>query len=319
MTIPQTALDPLGLDSAGPEVVAIGGGHGLAQVLEATLGYAGRITAVVTVSDDGGSSGRLQKARRIPPPGDVRKCLLALSPEPSVWRELLGYRFEDADVAGHSLGNLMLAALADLTGDFASAVRTAEAMLGARGRVVPAAPQALRLEASIDGRCVTGQSAIARSRGTIEELRLDPANATANPEALEAILAADQIVLAAGSLFTSLISTLLVPGVVAAVQASKARPVMVLNLVTQDGETLGMSGADHVEALRRLTGMGGRGVIVVHEGELAVPPGVTRVELSSADGQALGWEVAAAAVADPEASWPQHDPIRLGRVLSELT
>ncbi len=319
MTTPQTALDPLDLDSAGPVVVAIGGGHGLAQVLEATLGYAGQITAVVTVSDDGGSSGRLQEALRIPPPGDVRKCLLALSPEPSLWRELLGYRFEEADVAGHSLGNLMLGALAELTGDFRSAVRTAEAMLGARGRVVPAAPRALRLEASIDGRLVAGQTAIARSRGTIEELRLDPGDVAASPEALEAILAADQLVLAAGSLFTSLIATLLVPGVVGAVEASEARRVLVLNLVTQDGETLGMSGTDHVEALRRLTGLGGPAVIVVHEGELDVPVGVTRVELTAADGQALGWEVAAAAVADPEAAWPQHDPIRLGRVLAELT
>ncbi len=135
-------LEPLRLDESGPRVVALGGGHGLARALEAVQSYAGSITAVVTVSDDGGSSGRLSGDFGIPPPGDIRRCLLALSPEPTVWGEVFAHRFDTGDVAGHSMGNLILATLSELLGGFDSAIRAAEAMLGAVGHVVPVACRA---------------------------------------------------------------------------------------------------------------------------------------------------------------------------------
>ena len=190
MTTPETALESelLNLTADGPRVVAIGGGHGLAQALEAALSYASHVTAVVTVGDDGGSSGRLTSTLEIPPPGDIRKCLLALSPEPTVFRELFGYRFDSTDVAGHSLGNLMLAALTGLLGDdFEAAVRVASGMLGTVGQVIPVARKSLHLQAVVDGALVDGQAAITKSRGNLSELRLVPADEPANPHAIEAV------------------------------------------------------------------------------------------------------------------------------------
>jgi uncharacterized cofD-like protein len=314
------ALDLLGLDPDGPAVVAIGGGHGLALTLEAVQAYAGSITAVVSVADDGGSSGRLTAGLGMPPPGDIRRCLLALTPEPSMWSELLGYRFPDVTpgptgVAGHSLGNLMIAAVADLQGDFSGALATVGELLGSVGRVVPAATRAARLSARVAGRKVVGQVAIARARGPLEELQVGPEGIEAHPDALAAIRAADQIVLGPGSLVTSLSAALVVPGIAEAVMASRARRVFVLNLVTQDGETLGFDGAAHAEALVRLTGVSGPGGIVANRGPLVVPPGLEAVLL---DGPAYGWDVIPADVVDRRADWPAHDPVALGRVLAQL-
>ncbi|MFQ5968415.1 MAG: uridine diphosphate-N-acetylglucosamine-binding protein YvcK, partial [Acidimicrobiia bacterium] len=227
---PQTQLSPLELSPGGPAVVAIGGGHGLAQALEAVLAYASSVTGIVTVADDGGSSGRLTSTLDIPPPGDVRKALLALSPEPSVFGELFAYRFEDTDVAGHSLGNLILASLTDLLGDFTTAIRTAEVMLGALGRVIPAAPTSLHLQATIDGTIVEGQATINSTRGRIEEMKLIPEDTKATREALDAITEADQIVIGPGSLYTSLITALMVPGIPEAVEAARGRLIWVMNL-----------------------------------------------------------------------------------------
>ena len=297
----------------GVHVLAFGGGHGLACALRAILDYAGRIGAVVTVADDGGSSGRLTPDLGIPPPGDIRRALLALSPEPSMWRELMGFRFDDADVAGHSLGNLLLAALAEITGDFEEALRTAGAMLGARGEVFPAARRPLVLEAVVGGEVVRGQVAIATASGPPSELRIVPPDADATPAALEAVAAADQIVLGPGSLFTSVIAGLKVGALAAAINASPARLVYVCNLTTQDGETLGMSGGDHVAALSAHTGIRVPDAVVVHDGPLQVPPGLSRV---SADD--IEVPVESADLADPSAEWPAHDPARLGAVLRRL-
>ncbi len=320
MTMPETELqlEPLGLDEAGPRVVALGGGHGLAQVLEAVQTYAGEITAVVTVSDDGGSSGRISGHMGIPPPGDIRRCLLALSPEPSVWGEVFGYRFEGGDVAGHSLGNLLLAALSDLLGGFTPALRASESMLGTVGRVLSVADRWLRLEATIDGRPVEGQVAIARSRGRIERLRLIPDDCDAGREVVEAIAAADQLIIGPGSLYTSILSVLLVPGVADAIKRSTARRTFVMNLMTQDGETLGMSGGDHLDTLLRMGGIEGPGTIVAHEGELRVPPGLQALVVEADEAAGRGWELVTADLADPEAAWPQHDAIRLGMVLQRV-
>ncbi|MDH3397420.1 MAG: uridine diphosphate-N-acetylglucosamine-binding protein YvcK [Acidimicrobiia bacterium] len=321
MTTPETSLESelLQLTKDGPRVVAIGGGHGLAQALEAALSYASHVTAVVTVGDDGGSSGRLTSTLEIPPPGDIRKCLLALSPEPTVLRELFGYRFESTDVAGHSLGNLMLAALTELLGDdFEAAVRVVSGMLGTVGQVVPVAAKSLHLQAVVDGRLVDGQAAITRARGSLSELRLVPDDEPANPRAVEAVQSADQILIGPGSLFTSVIAALAVPGMAEALQSAPGHVVFVANLVTQDGETLGMTCADHLEALRRVGGVDVAGTIVAHRGDLHVKGPVEQVEVDKADLAAMGWDVVDADLVDPEADWPQHDPIRLGRVLARL-
>ena len=258
MTTPETFLEPklLQLAKDGPRVVAIGGGHGLAQALEAALSYASHVTAVVTVGDDGGSSGRLTSALEIPPPGDIRKCLLALSPEPTVFRELFGYRFESTDVEGHSLGNLMLAALTELLGDdFEAAVRVASGLLGTVGQVVPVARHSLHLQAVIDGRLVDGQAAITKTRGSLSQMRLVPDDEPANPHAIDAVQSADQILIGPGSLFTSVIAALAVPGMSEALQTAPGHVVFIANLVTQDGETLGMTCSEHLEALRRVGGV----------------------------------------------------------------
>lgn len=302
----------------GPRVVAIGGGKGLAAALQGILRYAGRIDAVVTVADDGGSSGRLAPDLEIPPPGDIRKCLIALTPEDSVWRRLFEYRFDASDVSGHSLGNLLLASLADIEGDFGSALRAAERLLGAAGRVLPVSPQRLHIEAVVDGRSVDGQVALALSRGTVEEMRLSPCDAAASPAALEAIAAADQIVIGPGSLYTSLLATLLVPGIAAAVNAAKGRLIYIANLSTQDGETLGMDCADHLDALIAMSGIRPPAAIVANETSVTFPPPLTPL---TADAEVLatyGVDVVIGHLVETSFGVPRHDPVRLGGVLAQL-
>lgn len=314
----QPALERLLLDPQGPVVTAIGGGHGQAAALEAIQTYAGQINALVTVADDGGSSGRLT-GRGIPPPGDIRRCLLALTPEPSLWSELFAHRFEGGDVDDHSLGNLILAALTELFGDFPSAVATAEAMLGTMGRVIPVADQPVTLCAVVDGKPVKGQVAIARSRGRISEITIEPSIAEASRTALEAVYMADQIVLGPGSLYTSLISALKVQLLVPTLLNAHAQRIFVLNLVTQDGETMDMSGAEHLEALQAHAGVEGPGVVIAHDGALEVPEGHARVDVDTEAASRYGWRVVYADVADQAAPWPAHDPIKLGRVLESLS
>jgi uncharacterized cofD-like protein len=315
---PAVEQELLGLAADGPRVVAVGGGHGLAQALHAAQTYAGHITAVVTVADDGGSSGRLVDALDLPPPGDLRKCLLALTPQPTLWGELFAYRFDRGDIAGHSLGNLMLAALTDVLGDFNTALRAAGSVLETQGDVLPAADEYLRLRATVDGAVVDGQVAVARSRGRVEHLELLPGDVEANPTATARIASADQIVLAPGSLYTSLLSTLIVPSLTEAVDASSADLVHILNIVTQDGETLNMSGTEHVRALHERSGLRRAGTIVAHRGPLVVPADLEAVQIEEDEALSLGWDLAHEDVVDGGAGWPQHDPIKLGRVLAAL-
>lgn len=307
-----------GTAAAGPHVVCVGGGHGMAQVLRAVTAYAGSIAAVVTVSDDGGSSGRLVPELDIPPPGDIRRCLLALTPDESPWRHLFEYRFAGADVSGHSLGNLIIAALADIEADFESGLARAKQLLGSVGAVIPAAPAHLRLTAVVGGRTVEGQAAITTSRGRITAMSIAPPGITASPHAVEALLNADQIVLGPGSLYTSLIASLIVPGIAGAINQSTADLVYVANLITQDGETLGMDAAAHVAALRDLTGVRLPDAIVAASGTVGVTTPLEPVRVDPRVLAADGIDVVLAELADTDADWPQHDPARLGSVLAEL-
>jgi uncharacterized cofD-like protein len=290
----------------------------LAITLEAVQAYASEITAVVAVADDGGSSGRLTSGLGIPPPGDIRRCLLALTPEPSVFSELFAYRFSAGDIEDHSLGNLLLAAMTDLTGDFAGAVDLAGEMLRAVGRVVPAANEPADLSAVIGGVEVSGQALITKAKGGITSMEVGPPGLTANPAALEAIAGADQIVLGPGSLYTSLMAVLLVPGTLEAWKVSKAKRVFILNLIAQDGETLGMTGADHLASLSKIAGIEGPGTVVAHIGDMVVPPGLSAVDVSDEEAESWSWTVVRHDVAGEEDGWPAHDPIKLGQALSEL-
>jgi uncharacterized cofD-like protein len=306
-------------DRNGPHVVAIGGGKGLSAALEAVARYAGRIDAIVTVADDGGSSGRLAPDLEIPPPGDIRKCLIALAPEDSIWRRLFDYRFYGADVKGHSLGNLLIASLADLEGDFRAALKAAEKLLGTVGSVIPVSPQRLHIEAVVDGETTDGQVELALSRGTVEEMRLVPPEAAASADALAAIAAADQIVVGPGSLYTSLLATLLVPGIVDAVNISHARLIYVANLSTQDGETLGMDCADHLDALIAMSGIRPPAAIVANETSVTFPPPLAALEVDSEVLATYGVDVVFGDLVENTSSVPRHDPIRLGGVLARLT
>lgn len=236
-------------DQSGPTVVALGGGHGLAAALTAIRRYAGSITAVVSVADDGGSSGRLRRILDIPAPGDLRKCLVALAGNETVWKDAFEHRFTGGELEGHALGNLLLVGLSESTGDFQRALLEAGKLLDAVGRVLPATVGPVMLKAVIEGRSVEGQVAVANSEGWIQSVELVPADAPACMEAVQAIELADQVVLAPGSLFTSLLPVIVVPGIRRAVAAARGRVVQVCNLRAQVPETIGLDGTAHLRAL----------------------------------------------------------------------
>jgi uncharacterized cofD-like protein len=233
-------------------VVAIGGGHGQAASLRAIRRYAGDITAVVSVADDGGSSGRLREMLGIPAPGDIRKCLGALLPEGSVVARALEHRFGEGDLDGHALGNLLIAALAAAAGDFVAGVEEAARVLGVSGRVLPATTGPVVLKAETSGPTLEGQVAISQA-GHIGRVSLVPPDAEPPPAALAAISAADQVVIGPGSLFTSVLAACAVPALRAAIAEAGERGgqrVYVGNLREQHPETTGYDLAAHVRALR---------------------------------------------------------------------
>jgi uncharacterized cofD-like protein len=247
-------------------IVAIGGGTGLPIVLEG-LKHAlfselravrperdrDRHTAIVTVADDGGSSGRLRRAYGVLPPGDVRNCLLALADSNSTLAALFNYRFDGGDeVGGHSLGNLILTALSGLEKDFSKAIERGGEILGVRGRVLPSTTEDIRLRAEFaDGTSIEGESRISSVPQTIRRVSIEPADAAPSPNVVEAVSRADVVVIGPGSLYTSLIPVLLVRGLREAIERSGARVVLIMNLTTEPGETDGYTAADHLIAVRR--------------------------------------------------------------------
>jgi uncharacterized cofD-like protein len=227
---------------------------------------------VVTVSDDGGSSGRLRRDFGVPPPGDIRNCIVALADDEALLSRLFQYRFVGGEgLAGHSFGNLLLTALTGITGDFYQAILTAESILTVRGRILPATLTDVRLSArGRSGETYRGESAIGASGEPIEELMMEPANAVAFPAAVEAITAADVILFGPGSLYTSIVPNLLIPGIRRAVRAARARIVLLLNLMTQPGETDDMDATAHLAAVERYLAPRGVDAVLVHGGDL--PP-----------------------------------------------
>ncbi|AFY49488.1 hypothetical protein Nos7524_3707 [Nostoc sp. PCC 7524] len=235
----------------GPKIVVIGGGTGLSTLLRGLKTYSANITAIVTVADDGGSSGRLRQEFGVLPPGDIRNCLAALADEEKLLTELFQYRFRAGDgLTGHSFGNLFLTAMSDITGDLERAVAASSKVLAVRGQVLPATLSDVRLWAELaDGRRIEGESNIPKAGGTIVNIGCIPANPPALPAAIKAIKEADYIIIGPGSLYTSIIPNLLVTEIADAIAASEAPRIYVCNIMTQPGETQGYSVADHIRAV----------------------------------------------------------------------
>ncbi|MBK9155299.1 MAG: uridine diphosphate-N-acetylglucosamine-binding protein YvcK [Chloracidobacterium sp.] len=248
--------------SNGLNCVAIGGGTGLATLLSGLKRFVdGRngagpsishLSAVVAVSDDGGSSGRLRDELQVPPPGDIRNCMVALSEDSNLLSQLFQYRFPGiGDLGGHSFGNLFLAALSEVTGDFAEAVKLSSEILASKGHIYPATLSDVRLAAElVDGSTVRGETQIGKIGGAIRRLYLEPEDCHPLPEAIAAIAEADIITVGPGSLYTSILPPLLVRGFVDAIAASPAIKIFVCNLMTQPGETDGLSARRHLEIVR---------------------------------------------------------------------
>jgi len=260
------SLQPVGLESSlrSLRVVAIGGGTGLSTLLRGLRRYVSipgqtataaaqiaDLAAVVTVTDDGGSSGRLRKDFNMLPPGDLRNCMVALSEEEDVLAQLFAYRFKKGDaLEGHNFGNLFVAALTEITGDFGHAIQLASKILATRGRIYPVTTANATLVARMDdGSMVRGETNINASERRIAELMLDPANAAPLPETIEAIDRADLITVGPGSLYTSLITNLLVQGIPSALAKSSAVRVFVCNLMTEANESLGLTASQHIERI----------------------------------------------------------------------
>jgi uncharacterized cofD-like protein len=254
----RSTLEPL-------RIVAIGGGTGLSSLLQGLKQYMRcdvhlsapihtlDLTAVVTVTDDGGSSGRLRRDFAMLPPGDIRNCLVAMSEDEAMLAQLFQYRFDTGKgLKGHSLGNLFLTALTHLTGDFAKAVQHASDVLATCGRIFPSTSANVVLEATLaDGSKVEGESRISKSRARIEQIRLKPPRVKPMQETLDAIARADLITLGPGSLFTSIIPNLLVKGISEAIQNSAATKLCFMNLMWQPGETIDFKASDHLDAIER--------------------------------------------------------------------
>ncbi|MEK9658627.1 MAG: gluconeogenesis factor YvcK family protein [Chloroflexota bacterium] len=244
--------------SGGPRVVTIGGGTGLSSLLRGLKERTDQVSAIVTVADDGGSSGRLRSELGIPPPGDARQCLVALAESEPLMEQLLAYRFDsEGSLGGHSLGNLLLAALVHTQGDLQGALEAAGQILGVRGRVMPSSLAAdLHLMArTVSGRELGGESAVGLSQEAIADIWLVPPGAGANLAAVEAIAQAQLIVLGPGSLYTSLLPNLLIQGIRDAVERARAPKVFVCNIATQHGETDGLSAGEHLRVFIEHTGI----------------------------------------------------------------
>ena len=235
----------------GLKVVALGGGTGLSSLLRGLKPYSSNLSAVVTVCDDGGSSGRLSKELGVLPPGDIRNCLVALADDESLMSELFDYRFQDGrGLTGHSFGNLFLAAMTEVVGDFEEAIKMSSQILATRGRVLPSTLSSVRLCARFtDKTVVRGESSIPKAGKSIHRVFLEPRKCEPPPEVLEAIGDADLIILGPGSLYTSVIPNLLVDGIPEALAASQAPKIYICNVMTQPGETDDYGAADHVRAI----------------------------------------------------------------------
>ena len=308
----------------GPRIVALGGGTGLSTLLRGLKSYTYNLTAVVSVADDGGSSGRIRKEVGILPPGDIRNCLAALSSDEALLTQLFQYRFPDGEgeLVGHSFGNLFITALADITGSFEVAVAESGRVLAVNGRVLPSTLHDVRLVADIklphlvSEVRIQGESQIPEIAGSIRRVWLEPNNPPAFPQAVRSILAAELIVIGPGSLFTSILPNLLVPDISDAIRASRALKIYVCNVATQPGETQGYSCSDHIRAIEEHLGAGMFDIVLAniqYEGSLQGNSDWVRVE----DEMDEDYAVHRAPLISVESPW-RHDSEKLSKVLMDI-
>jgi uncharacterized cofD-like protein len=310
-----------------PRIVIVGGGTGLSVLIRGLKKYPVEITAIVTVADDGGSSGRLRDELKIPPPGDVRNVLAALSDVEPILEELFQHRFATkGDLSGHALGNLMLSAMTSITGDFFHAITEMSKVLNVRGRVIPAANQSVVLKAELeDGTIVAGESKIPYSGKKIKRVFLAPDNVEPLNEALIEIDRADLIVIGPGSLYTSILPNLLVPKIGKAIVSSKANKVYICNVMTQAGETLHYSATDHINALYSHMESQFINTIIINEG--TIPNRILKryseelaqqVEYDEKELENIGLQVVCEPIILYENNVIRHDTRKLAEILYQL-
>jgi uncharacterized cofD-like protein len=319
----------------GPKVVAIGGGHGLNTLLRGLKEHTDNITAIVTVADDGGSSGRLRRDLGVLPPGDFRNCIAALSDAEGLVSQLFQYRFGDeTDLEGHSFGNLYLTAMAAITGSFESALEESSRVLAVRGRVIPSTlaqvtlcgevlvPDAIPASGDASGGpsrpvLVRGESSIGKAAGPIQRVYLDPGAPPAYPKAIRAILDAELIVIGPGSLYTSVLPNLLVPDLAQAIIASPAIKLYVCNVATQAGETQGYDVADHVDALRQHVGDEMITTVVANRTFIGSrPPGAGVDWVRLPERETVDYQLMTYDLVDRQYPW-RHDSRKLAQALME--
>ena len=312
-------------------IVAIGGGTGLSTILRGLKQFAREprqleITAVVTVTDDGGSSGRLRREFDVLPPGDIRNCMVALSEDEALLSRLFQFRFaEGRGLKGHSFGNLFLTALTHLTGDFALAVKLSSEVLAIAGRIFPSTADNVTLEAELEnGSTIVGETRISKSRSRIRTIRLSPRNCDPLPETLDAIDKADLITLGPGSLFTSVVPNLLVHGIPDAIQRSAALKAYFVNLMWQPGETIGFRASDHIAAIEHHAGWQLLDYVIVNNRKITAKQRrkyaaekVYPVENDIAWLQDLGVDVVEANLLG-EGEIVRHDPVVTATIAMEL-
>ena len=313
--------------------MAIGGGTGLSALLRGLKHHVGterlrQLTGVVTVTDDGGSSGRLRREFGVLPPGDIRNCIAALADDEDLLTRLFQYRFPNGGgLLGHSFGNLFLTALTGITGDFHQAILTAESILSVRGKIFPATLTDVRLRArGASGKVYEGESEVGLSGEELTAVELDPGAPPAFPQAVAALEQADLVLLGPGSLYTSILPNLLIPGIRQALARSKARVVLLLNLMTQPGETDRMMGIDHLNALVRHAGAGIIDAVLVNSTEIPAalishyagtysePVAIDRAAL-----EAVGVEVHEADLLAADGDLIRHDSEKLAAAVLGLT
>jgi len=310
----------------GPKIVVLGGGTGLSTLLRGLKTYSANITAIVTVADDGGSSGRLRREIGVLPPGDIRNCLAALADEEKLLTELFQYRFQAGDgLAGHSFGNLFLTVMSEVTGDLERAIAASSKVLAVRGQVLPSTLSDVRLWAELDdGRRIEGESNITEARGKIVRIGCIPANPPALPKAIQAIAEADYIIIGPGSLYTSIIPNLLVPEISEAISRSRAVRLYVCNIMTQPGETDGYTVSDHIRALDRVTTAPLFDAVLVQKTSPSAQSLIRYAQENShpvffdrEDVMKLGRRAIVANVMDEDETtgYVRHNPDRLARVL----
>lgn len=307
----------------GPRIVVIGGGHGISTVLRGLKVYTNNLTAVVSVADDGGSSGELRRSLGILPPGDIRNCLAALSSDEDLLTQLFQYRFSgDSGLKGHSFGNLFISALVDITGSFEEAIIESGRVLSVHGKVIPSTLDNVKLIADVQLPFIgteiriEGESHIPKTSGKLQRVWIEPNDAAAFPPVVQAILNADMIVTGPGSLYTSILPNMLVPDLLSAFQSSRALKILVCNVATQKGETDQFSSSDHVETLELNLGNSAFDVIICNDTYPESQPNSinwVRVDERLRSDNRLY----CADLLDTENPW-RHDSLKLGKVLIDL-